>query len=84
MTRDPRVPLRGEGSCGSGRASRDSAGFGAMEEGLTSRGGMGLIPGEGTKISPLGLALGSPNFPSGCEGQLGVALELLQGRRDLT
>ena len=28
----PRVPLRGEGCCGVGRASRDSAGFGAMEE----------------------------------------------------
>ena len=33
---------------------------------------------------PLGLALGSPNFPSGCEGKLRVALESLQGRRDLT
>ena len=32
----------------------------------------------------LGLALGSPIFPSGCEGKLGVALESLQGRRDLT
>ena len=31
-----------------------------------------------------GLALGSPIFPSGCEGKLGVALESLQGRRDLT
>ena len=31
-----------------------------------------------------GLALGSPIFPSGCEGNLGVALESLQGRRDLT
>ena len=30
---------------------------------------------------PLGLALGSPIFPSGCEGKLGVALESLQGRR---
>ena len=28
---------------------------------------------------PLGLALGSPIFPSGCEGKLGVALESLQG-----
>ena len=27
--------------------------------------------------------LGSPIFPSGCEGKLGVALESLQGRRDL-
>ena len=33
---------------------------------------------------PLGLALGSPVFPSGCEGKLGVALESLQGRRELT
>ena len=32
----------------------------------------------------LGLALGSPIFPSGCEGKLGVALESLQGLRDLT
>ena len=32
---------------------------------------------------PLGLALGSPIFPSGCEGKLGVALESMQGRRDL-
>ena len=34
----PRVPLRGEGSCGVCGASRDSAGSGATEEGLTSRG----------------------------------------------
>ena len=33
-----RVPLRGEGSCGGGGAPRDSAGSGATEEGLTSRG----------------------------------------------
>ena len=31
----PRVPLRGEGSCGVVGASRDSAGSGATEEGLT-------------------------------------------------
>ena len=36
LTEIPRVPLRGEGCCGVGRASRDSAGFGAMEEGLTT------------------------------------------------
>ena len=30
----PRVPLRGEGSCGGGGAPRDSAGSGATEEGL--------------------------------------------------
>ena len=37
-----------------------------------------------TKImaSALGLALGSPIFPSGCAGKLGVALESLQGLRD--
>ena len=48
----PRVPLRGEGHCGVGGASRDPAGFGAMEEGLISRGGrkprlplrFGLLP----------------------------------------
>ena len=34
----PMLPLRGEGSCGVGGASRDSAGLGAMEEGLISRG----------------------------------------------
>ena len=38
----PRVPLRGEGYCGVGGASRDSAGFGAMEEGLISRAGRNL------------------------------------------
>ena len=32
---------------------------------------------------PLGLALGSPIFPSGCEGKLGVALESLQGPNGL-
>ena len=47
--------------------------------------------GAGTRLSglhwvslPLGLALGSPIFPSGCEGKLGVAHESLQGQRDLT
>ena len=39
---------------------------------------------DGVLSLPLGLALGSPIFPSGCEGKLGVALESLQGRRDLT
>ena len=38
----PRVPLRGEGRCGVGGASRDSAGFIAMEEGLISSGGRSL------------------------------------------
>ena len=43
------------------------------------------VCGRGFAYSlPLGLALGSPIFPSGCEGKLGVALESLQGLRDLT
>ena len=37
---------------------------------------------DGDLSLPLGLALGSPIFPSGCEGKLGVALESLRGRRD--
>ena len=42
-------------------------------------------PGAGClSLGTLGLALGSPIFPSGCEGKLGVALESLQGLRDLT
>ena len=45
----------------------------------------GRAPGyDGDLSLPLGLALGSPIFPSGCEGKLGVALESLQGLRDLT
>ena len=46
---------------------------------ITVRLGLNLWPGNA-----LGLALGSPIFPSGCEGKLGVALESLQGLRDLT
>ena len=38
----PRVPLRGEGRCGFGGASRNSTGFVAMEEGLVSSGGRNL------------------------------------------
>ena len=34
---------------------------------------------DGDLSLPLGWALGSPIFPSGCEGKLGVALESLQG-----
>ena len=33
---------------------------------------------DGDLRLPLGLALGSPILPSGCEGKLGVALESLQ------
>ena len=39
---------------------------------------------DGDLSLPLGLALGSPIVPSGCEGKLRVALESLQGLRDLT
>ena len=39
---------------------------------------------DGDLSLPLGLAQGSLIFLSGCEGKLGVALESLQGRRDLT
>ena len=38
----PKLPLRGEGCCGVGGASRDSAGLGAVEEGLISRGGRNI------------------------------------------
>ena len=34
---------------------------------------------DGDLSLPLGLALGSPIFPSGSEGKLGVAFESLQG-----
>ena len=49
-----------------------------------SRVAAGFSSYDGDLRLPFGLALGSPNFPSGCEGKLGVALESLQGRRDLT
>ena len=39
---------------------------------------------DGDLSLPFGLALGSPIFPSGCEGKMGVVLESPQGRRDLT
>ena len=45
---------------------------------------LGEIEGQGSLVCPLGLALGSPIFPSSCEGELGVALESLQGPRDVT
>ena len=49
-----------------------------------SRVAAGFLSYDGDLSLPLGLALGSPIFPSGCEGKLGVALESLQGLRDLT
>ena len=55
---------------------------------LTYLGSLVQCVGEGNgnllQCLCLGLALGSPIFPSGCEGKLGDALESLQGRRDLT
>ena len=38
-------------------------------------GAAGFSSYDGDLSLPLGLALGSPIFPSGCEGKLGVALE---------
>ena len=35
-------------------------------------------------VNNLPVNVGDPIFPSGCEGNLGVALESPQGRRDLT
>ena len=49
-----------------------------------SRAAAGYSSYDGDLRLPLGLALGSPIFPSSCEGKLGVALGSLQGRRDLT
>ena len=41
----PRVPLRGEGSCGGGGAPRDSAGSGATDQGRTGESGaFGMWP----------------------------------------
>ena len=84
-----RVPLRGEECCGVGRASRDSAGFGAMEEGLISRGGRNLrLPlryglqlqgpcGVGTGESGLVLSEeGNPACLSSCSGGLRPLVEL--------
>ena len=49
-----------------------------------SRVAAGFSSYDGDLRLPLGLALGSPDFPSSCEGKLWVALGSLQGRRDLT
>ena len=84
-----RVPLRGEGSCGGGGASRESAGLGAMEEGLISRGGRSLrLPLRfglrrqgpcrvGTGESGLVLSEeGNPAGLSSCSGGLRPLVEL--------
>ena len=42
-----------------------------------------VLENDGDFRLPLGLALGSPNFPWSCKGKLGVLLESLQGQRDL-
>ena len=44
---------------------------------------VGFSSYDGDFRLPLVLALGSPNFPSSCEGKLDVVLESLQGQRDL-
>ena len=85
----PRVPLRGEESCGVGRASRDSAGSCATEEGLTSRGGwnlrlslrFGLRPQGPFRVGTgeSGLVLseeGNPACLSSCSGGLRPLVEL--------
>ena len=48
-----------------------------------SRVAAGCSSYDGDFRLPLGLALGSPIFHSSCEGKLGVAVESLQGQRDL-
>ena len=85
----PRVPLRGEGSCGVGGASRDSARSGATEEGLTSRGGrhlrlplrFGLRPQGPCRVGTgeSGLVFseeGNPACLSSCSGGLRPLAEL--------
>ena len=85
----PRGPLRGEGSCGGGGASRGSAGSGATEEGLTSRGGrnlrlpllFGLRPQSPCRVGTgeSGLVLseeGNPACLSSCSGGLRPFVEM--------
>ena len=62
----------------------DGGAWQATVHGVQSRVAAAFSSYDGDLTLPLGLALGSPIFPSGCEGKLGVALESLQGRRDLT
>ena len=70
-------PLRRRGGQGPHLAKRwEPRGFSRVAAAFSSY--------DGDLSLSLGLALGSPIFPSGCEGKLGVALESLQGRRDLT
>ena len=70
-------PLRRRGGQGPHLGKRwEPRGFSRVAAGFSSF--------DGYLSLPLGLAPGSPNFPSSCEGKLGFALESLQGRRDLT
>ena len=48
-----------------------------------SRVAAGFSSNDGDFRLPLVMAQGSPIFHSSCEGKLGVALESLQGKRDL-
>ena len=71
------------------REAKDSALLSSRDAGLLEpperpqgRVAAGFSSYDGDLSLPLGLALGSPIFPSGCEGKLGVALESLQGLRD--
>ena len=67
-----------------GRDSDAGRDWGQEEKGTTEDEWLyGITDSMDMNLSPW-VALGSPIFPSGCEGKLGVALESLQGRRDLT
>ena len=72
-----RLPLRRRGEQGPHLAKR-------WEPRGISRVAAAFSSYDGDLSLPLGLALGSPIFYSDCEGELGVVLETLQGRRDLT
>ena len=66
------LPLRRRGGQGPHLAKRwEPRGFSRVAAGFSSY--------DGDLSLPLGLALGSPIFPSGCDGKLGLALESLQG-----
>ena len=68
---DPRVPAE---------LGQESQAWSCLRKGtpLASRVAAAFSSYDGDLSLPLGLALGSPIFPSGCEGKLGVALESLQ------
>ena len=74
--RNVRLPLRRRSGQGPHLAKTlGPRGFSRVAAGFSSY--------DGDFRLPLGLALGSPIFHSSCEGKLGVALESLQGPRDL-